>query len=145
VLALLTAAQPAAADPVAEIRALELAHNEAIAHGDVAALAATLSEDFTLITQRGFLLTKPQVLEGLANGAFRYEYRQVSDLKIRIYGEVAVVTGYSRYSGQQDGREYSDATRFTHVYARQHGHWFAVAWQVTSADELRSESQTPPT
>jgi ketosteroid isomerase-like protein len=132
------------ADPVGEIRALELAHNEAIAHGDVAALERTLSDDFTFITQRGFLVTKPQVLRGLANGAFRYEYRQISDLKIRIYGEVAVVTGLSLFSGQQDGREYSDANRFTHVYARQRGHWLAVAWQVTSADELLPESQTPP-
>src|SRR5215475_2598822 len=68
-------------DTTAQIRSLELAHNEAIARGDVAALGRMTADDFTYITPRGFVIDKKHMLSGLAHGSFRYEYRQLSDLK----------------------------------------------------------------
>ena len=120
----------------AEIRALELTHNEALVHGDAAALAQITADDFTFITPRGFLIDKAQMLKGVSDGAFRYEYRQIYDLNIRVFGDAAVVTGRSVHSGQQDGRELSDAYRFTRVYVHQQGRWVSVAWQTTREDDL---------
>jgi ketosteroid isomerase-like protein len=124
-----------------QIRALELAHNDAIARGDVAALERLTADDFTYITPRGFLIDKKHMLIGLAQGEFRYEYRQISDLKIRLYGGTAVVTGRSLHSGQRDGRDVTDAYRYMRVYVQQRGQWLAVAWQTTVDDEddLRRE------
>jgi ketosteroid isomerase-like protein len=131
------AAQSGASDAQAEIRALEIAHNAAIVRGDVSVVAILTSDDFTFITPRGLLVTKAEMLKGLANGAFRYEYREIYDLKIRTYGDAAVVTGRSVHTGQQNGRDSSDAYRFTRVYTREKGRWLAVAWQTTREDELR--------
>jgi hypothetical protein len=119
----------------AQIRALELAHNEAIARGDVAAVRRMTSDDFTLITQRGFLIDREHMLSGLARGEFRNEYRQISDLRIRLYGDSAVVTGLSLHTVQENGKESTDAYRYTRVYVRRSGQWLAVAWQVTVDDE----------
>ena len=127
-------AESSAADSVAVIRALEAADNEAIFHGDVAAVEKMTSEDHTFITPRGMLLTRAQMLDGVANGAFGNEYREVYDLSIRIYGDAAVVTGRTRLTRQEGGKDYSDAYRFTRVYVRQHGGWRAVAWQATRED-----------
>jgi len=124
------------ADAAAEIRALELAHNDAIARGDVATVARMTADDFTFITQRGFLIDREHMLSGLAHGAFAYEYRQLYDLKIRVYGDSAVVTGLSLHTEQlKNGKESSDANRYTRVYVRQNGRWLAVAWQTTVDDE----------
>jgi ketosteroid isomerase-like protein len=123
-------------DAVAQIRALELAHNQALVHGDAAALEKMLADDFTFITTRGFLFTKAEMLRGVSDGAFRYEYRQIYDLAIRVYGDAAVVTGRSVHSGQQNGRELTDAYRFTRVYVHRQGGWLAVAWQLTHEDDL---------
>lgn len=131
------AAQSGASDAQAEIRALEIAHNAAIVRGDVSVVARMTGDDFTFITPRGLLVTKAEMLKGLANGAFRYEYREIYDLKIRTYGDAAVVTGRSVHTGQQNGRDSSDAYRFTRVYTRETGRWLAVAWQTTREDELR--------
>jgi uncharacterized protein (TIGR02246 family) len=127
-------AEPSAPDPVAEIRALEAADNQAIFHGDAAAVEKMTSEDHTFITPRGMLLTRAQMLEGVANGAFGNEYREVNDLRIRVYGDAAVVTGRTRLTRQEGGKDYSDAYRFTRVYVRQHGAWRAVAWQASRED-----------
>lgn len=132
-------AQPPAQHAIEEIRALEAAHNEAIVHGDVAALERLTSDDHTFITQRGFLVTKAQMLKGLANGAFKYEYRQIYDLKIRVYGDAAVVTGRSVQSGQEHGQDFSDAYRYTRVYVRRQGRWLSVAWHVSRDEAYRPE------
>ena len=125
-------------DSVSEIRALEAADNAAIFHGDVAAIERMTSEDHTFITPRGMLLTRAQMLKGIANGSFGNEYREVDDLNIRVYGAAAVVTGRTRLTRQEGGKDYSDAYRFTRVYVRQQGAWRAVAWQATHEDELHS-------
>lgn len=130
-------AESATSDAAEEIRRLETQHNAAIAHGDVAALDKMTSDDYTFITPRGFLVTKAQILKALAKGEFRYEYRQIYDLKIRLYGDAAVVTGRSLYTGQNQGRDHSGAFRYTRVYVRQNGRWLAVAWQATRDEELR--------
>jgi ketosteroid isomerase-like protein len=140
-LSLLTGLRGAAAtadgkeEASAQIRALELAHNDAIARGDVAALGRMTADDFTYVTPRGFLIDKQHMLTGLANGAFRYEYRQLSELRIRLYGGTAVVTGRSLHTIQRNGRDSTDAFRYTRVYVQQGGQWLAVAWQVTVDDE----------
>jgi len=134
-----SAAVPAPGDSAAQIRALELAHNEAIARGDVPAVERMTADDFTYITPRGFLINKKRMLIGVAGGAFEYEYREIYDLKIRLYGDTAVVTGRSLHTVQKDGRDLSDAYRYTRVYVRQSGQWRAVAWQVTVEDEYELE------
>jgi ketosteroid isomerase-like protein len=125
-------AQGPASDAVAQIRALELAQNVAIAHGDAAAMAKVTSADFAFITPRGFLLSRAQMLQGLSDGQFAYEYRQISDLNIRLYGDTAVVTGQSLHTVQQGGREWSEGYRYSRVYVRQHGAWLVVLWHATS-------------
>jgi len=130
-------AQSPAGDAATQILLLESEHNAAIGHRDVSALDAMTSDDYTFITPRGFLVTKAQVLKSLANGEFEYQYRQIYDVKIRVYGDAAVVTGRSVYTGQTQGKEQGGAFRYTRVYVRQNGRWLAVAWQATREDQLR--------
>jgi ketosteroid isomerase-like protein len=137
-------AELASSDPSGEIRALEFAQNAAILRGDVSLVDRMTSDDFTFITPRGFLVTKAEMLRGLANGAFRYEYREIYELKIRVYGDAAVVTGRSLHTGQENGKDSSDAYRFTRVYIRQRGNWLSVAWQTTREDQLRTYSSLLP-
>jgi ketosteroid isomerase-like protein len=68
-------------DPAEEIRALEIARNVAIAHGDVSALDKMTSDDYTFINVGGQLHTKAEFLKEFATNAFKYEYRQIYDLK----------------------------------------------------------------
>jgi ketosteroid isomerase-like protein len=123
-----------AGDPAAEIRALEVAHNEALANRDVAALEKMMSEDFTFVTPRGDLRTRQDVLKAVAAGSIGNEYLESSDLRIRIYADTAVVTGRGVQTAQRAGKDYTDMFRFTRVYVRRGGQWIAVALQMTRLD-----------
>ena len=114
-----------------EIKSLEEARNQAVLHGDVAALDKMTSDDYTFITLRGELRTKSDILKGFASGSFHYDSRQVSDLKVRVYGDTAIVTGRSVQKGMENGKDYSGDYRFTRVYVKENGHWLTVALQTT--------------
>lgn len=126
-------------DPVEEIRTLENARNVAIARGDVVALDKMTSDDYTFITTSGQLRTKADVLKEFSTHPFKYEYRQIADLRIRVYGDAGVVTGCSAQTIQQNGKDYDDVYRFTRVYIRQKGHWLSVALQTTRLTAMPGE------
>jgi len=114
-----------------EIRSLEEARNQAIVHGDAAALERMTADDYTFITLRGELRTKAEIVKGFQSGSFKYDSREISDLKIRVYGDTAVVTGRSTQKGRENGKDYSGDYRFTRVYVKQNGRWVTVALQAT--------------
>jgi ketosteroid isomerase-like protein len=122
-------------DPTEEIRALENAFDEAIVRRDVSALDKMTSDDFTLVSLNGDLNAKAEVLKYFATHASEYEYRKTDNLRIRVYGDAAVVTGRTIETVQENGKGHSDAYRFTRVYIRQKGHWLLVALQPTRVAE----------
>ena len=119
------------AGAVEQIKQLEEARNQAILKGDAAAIERMTADDYTFITLKGELRTKAEIVKGFASGAFKYQFRTISDLNIRVYGDTAVVTGRSVQKGVENGKDYSGDYWFTRVYVRQNGAWMAVALQTT--------------
>jgi hypothetical protein len=116
---------------VEEIRLLEEERNQAILHGDSAALERMTSDDYTFVTLRGEMLTKAAIVQNFRSGAAKYQSREISDLNIRVYGNSAVVTGRAIQKGAENGKDYSGDYWFTRVYINQGGRWITVALQTT--------------
>jgi len=114
-----------------QIKSIEEERNRAILSGDAATLDRMTAEDYTFITLRGELRTKAEIVKGFQSGAFKYESRTISELKVRVYGDTAVVTGRSTQKGEEDGKDYSGDYRFTRVYVKDKGRWITVALQTT--------------
>jgi len=107
---------------------------------DPAAAAASfdkyLADDFTLIMPNGTLLTKPVIMEGWRSGATTYQKFDLSDLKVRIYGNTAVVTGVATNMGTQaDYKATYVPTRFTRVLVKRDGVWRCVSLQNTRIEQ----------
>ena len=115
-----------------QIFALEDARNKAIVNGDAKALDRLTSDDYTFINLRGGVQLKPEIIKGFASGSYHYQSRDITELKVRVYGNSAVVTGRSTQKGVEDGRDNSGDYRFTRVYVKQSGGWQAVAYQATA-------------
>jgi ketosteroid isomerase-like protein len=112
-----------------QIKSIEEERNRAILSGDAATLERMTADDYTFITLRGQLRTKAEIVKGFQSGAFKYESRTISELKVRVYGDTAVVTGRSTQKGEENGKDYSGDYRFTRVYVRDKGRWMTVALQ----------------
>jgi ketosteroid isomerase-like protein len=90
------------------------------------------ADDFTLIGPNGAVQTKAENLEGWRSGKTGYQKMDFSDVKVRIYGNTAVVTGIVKFLGEQAGVKYTDNQyRFTRVFVRQGGIWKHVLIQNT--------------
>jgi ketosteroid isomerase-like protein len=120
---------------VETIQKLEEERNQAILHGDAAALERMTSDDYTFITLRGEMLTKKEIVRNFRSGAAKYQSREISNLNIRVYGNSAVVTGRAVQKGAENGKDYSGSYWFTRVYVNQRGRWITVALQTTPIKE----------
>jgi ketosteroid isomerase-like protein len=73
--------------------------------GDSAALDRQLTDDFTAVGPLGFMLSKRDWLARFEGGALRYEDFHLEEVRVRQYGDAAVVTAHqsakASYQGQQ--------------------------------------------
>jgi len=103
---------------------------------DRAAAEAMLADDFVRTGPRGEVWDKSQTLanypaeDGAASRSAAFE-----DERIKVYGDVAVVTGLGVVKGaEKSGKTFELRNRCTFVLVKQGGRWRAVAAHQTRAD-----------
>src|SRR5713226_4001586 len=74
-----------------QIRAVFDQINDALLKGDAAAWGKLAADDFTGIGADGKVLNKAEVMDGHRTGKIKYESIDTSDIKVRVYGDTAVV------------------------------------------------------
>ena len=99
----------------------------ALLKADVAAWSRFLGDDWVLTYSDGTLVTKPMALADLKEGALKIESFQLDDLKVRVYGDAAVVTGLITEKSKFRDKDTSGRRRFTDVFVKLDGRWQAVA------------------
>jgi ketosteroid isomerase-like protein len=97
---------------------------------------AVLAADWSVIDMTGHVLTKAQVMQELGSGDRRIESGSVDDLKVRTYGDIAIVTGRSVLSGTYQGKRARVTQRFTDVFVKRDGRWQAVASKGTQVTAM---------
>jgi len=103
----------------------------AMMRGDVAMVADYLGDELTYTHSGGDTETKPQFLETLRSGRIKYDQIEPADVKIRMYGQTAVVTGRSTMHVRAGGQAQTFQIRFIEVDVLRDGRWRMVAWQAT--------------
>jgi ketosteroid isomerase-like protein len=122
-------ASPAANDAQKEILDLESRRFHAMQEVDVATLNEILSDDLTYTHSNGWQQTKAEVIGVLGSGELKYLSITTRDLKVRVYGESAVVTGHAMVRIKARGEEETLNICYLDVYVKQEGRWQMVAWQ----------------
>jgi ketosteroid isomerase-like protein len=116
---------------IREILDMERQAREASLRRDADFSQRTLAEDYVAITPRGQVTTKRDTLSARRSGQLRYDTIDVSDMVVRVYGDMAVVTARADVKGHQLGEDFSGPYRYTRVWVRRTGHWQAVSYQAT--------------
>ena len=99
----------------------------ALLKADVPAWSRYLGDDWVLTYSDGTLVTKPMALADLKEGALRIESFQLDDVKVRVYGDAAVVTGMITEKSKFRDKDTSGVRRFTDVFVKRDGRWQAIA------------------
>lgn len=118
---------------VRELERLESVWNNAHVQGDAAALEAIWADDMEIAVPRMPVMSKSAAATFAHSGRMKFQRYATSDLRIRLYGDAAVVTGRLQRTRTIEGREVSDDWRFTKVYIRQADRWRVVAFHASEA------------
>ena len=110
-----------------EIIALENRRFEAMTKADVQALEEILADDLVYTHTTARLDTKASFIEAVKSGRLNYKSFEREDVKVRQFGDTAVVTGQAKIHVGDNKFE----ARFLDVYAKRNGAWQMVAWQST--------------
>ena len=97
--------------------------NRAVLKGDVAAQERILHEDYEHYGSRGTVENRSQYLENRKTGRITYEALEWDDIKVRLYGDTAIVTGHSTAKGKDEKGAFDDQRLFTIVFLRRDGRW----------------------
>jgi ketosteroid isomerase-like protein len=115
-------------DDKANVLAVERSAANAFTKHDVVALNNAFADDATIISATGEILTKQQILQAVQN----INSVTVSDMKVRIEGYTAIVTGVETETGRNDNGAYENKMRFTDVLLKTKGVWKIIASQATA-------------
>jgi ketosteroid isomerase-like protein len=97
---------------------------------DAAALDKILADDWVGQNPAG-MATKTEALADLKSGDNKVESETLGDMKVRVFGDTAVVTGSDEEKSSYKGKDTSGHYTWTDVFVRRHGRWQAAASQGT--------------
>lgn len=107
----------------------------AMVEEDIESLEQFLADDLTYSHTTGWTETKSEFLATVESRKIDYVSMSPEDVEVRIYGDVAVMTGQSRMQGIVGDRKVSLTIRFLDVSRRAGDSWQLIAWQSVKIPE----------
>jgi ketosteroid isomerase-like protein len=120
-------------EPTAHFTALEEAFNAAMISNDVEQIAACISDDWVLVTPEAGPVSRERILSVIADGSLSHDMMVKNITRIKVYGDVAVVTGRGQNTGHFAGTPISADEWITDIYRKMGERWLCVLTHLTPA------------
>ncbi|MBC7601318.1 MAG: nuclear transport factor 2 family protein [Ramlibacter sp.] len=133
-VAVVAAVGAAAQSPAQTVRQLTKQADDwdkAIVRKDKSAIANNMSADFRQIDGAGDIETKASFLESVLDAKLTIDPYTVEDFEVRVYGDVALLSGRTRMTGAYEGKPFSSHYRYIDIYVRKAGAWRVASVQIT--------------
>jgi ketosteroid isomerase-like protein len=111
----------------ATIRALEMKWTQSYKERSIDILSSLLAEDFVITIEDGSIYSKAGYISHSADPSTRVQVAELSDLKVRMHSDTAIVTGAYHEKGESNGKAYEYHDRLTDVWMKVGGKWQVVA------------------
>ncbi|MES2018551.1 MAG: nuclear transport factor 2 family protein [Pseudomonadota bacterium] len=128
-------ATPEPANEIATLARQAHAWDGAIVRKDLPAIAANMAPDYRHIRDNGAVSDGAAFLAFMGSPKLLIAPYQVDDLDVRLYGDVALLSGTTRMSGSYDGAPFKSHYRYTDVYVKRGGQWRVSSVQITAIAE----------
>ena len=114
-----------------ELIKLEDEFARAVAGNDADALDGFLADDWIIVEPDGSIIDKARFLGVIRSGALSHESMESTDLRVRLYGNTAVVTALTTTKGKFMGQDFASCERATDIFVKQTDRWQCVFTQLT--------------
>ena len=98
---------------------------------DIATLDRLFAEDLVYQHSTGATDDKIRFIQAIDSGAVRYRRMERQEVKVRIFGDVAVITGRGRFEVTVNSNDSVVHIRFHSIWVKRAGTVQFVSWQAT--------------
>jgi ketosteroid isomerase-like protein len=133
----LVLARPASPGPIQaskaeqELLQIEREWQDALVKRDVATIERIEADDYMFTDPEGGVQDKATDIAQIKTGQLVFDSFKNDDMKVRVYGDAAVVTARSIVKGKFQDEDISGEYRSTDVFVKQQGRWRCVNGHVT--------------
>ena len=133
VLVSTTEVNASSADDANTVAALDLQYQAAVKENDAATMDKILADDFVLVTGRGKVYDKADLLKAAREKQVIYERQdeEAGSQKVRVWGDTAVVTAFLWVKTAQEGKPVDYKLWFSDTYVRSPTGWRYVFGQAS--------------
>src|SRR5258705_1569151 len=114
-------------DTAKSIRKLEEKWTESYKKRQIDILSSLLAEDFVITVEDGNTYSKSGYITHSADPSVQVDVAEISDLKVRMHGDTAIVTGAYDDRGKSNGKPYEYHDRLTDVWMKVGGKWQVIS------------------
>ena len=107
----------------------QAARLKATIDADIETLETYLADDLTYAHNTGWVESKSEYLVTVESGILDYLSATPRDVEVRVYGDIAVLTGLADMTGLYRGERVVLTIRFLEVSRRVGESWQLTAWQ----------------
>jgi hypothetical protein len=119
----------------AQIKTLADQGRESALKGDTSFVEKNTTSDYMAILPNGNMVGKAEVIQMRKNGDVKYESIDLSDQKVRTYGNTAVLNATANTKGTMKGNDISGTYHITQVWVKQGGGWKLANMQSTKVQQ----------
>ena len=109
------------------VRALELKWTESYKQRNIEILSSLLADEFVITVEDGSVYSKAGYISHTADSGTRVHVAEMRDLRVRVHGNTAVVTGAYHEKGESNGKPYEYRDRLTDCWVKTGGKWQVLA------------------
>ena len=112
---------------VREVQEIKRQYDVAQLANDAGWFERMLAEDYVFIGGDGSVTTKADFVREMRGKDLVWKSVAVKEMKIRVYGDTAVVTGRFFGRGQYKGASLDERQRFTSLWIKRSGRWQGIS------------------
>ena len=111
-----------------EEQLLAVAHawDRAMIGNDPESIGRFMADDWIIVGPDGSVGDKAGFLTLVASGALTHDVMTSEDIRVRVYGDAAVVTARGVSGGRYQSQPFREVERSSSVFVRQQGEWRCV-------------------
>ncbi len=121
---------------IAQFQKIDDEFNEAVISNKVEQIKKCVTRDWVLVDGMGGIIPQERFFDVLEQGLLSHQTMTKQVLRVKIYGEVALVTGRGQNTGVWQGQPMQADEWVTDVYIKENNGWLCVLTHLTPVKAL---------
>lgn len=105
--------------------------NNAVVSNNVDEIKKCITEDWVLVDSHGGIIPQERFFNVLEQGLLSHSTMTKEVLRVKLYGDIAVVTGRGQNTGTWQGKPIKADEWVTDVYKRENDKWLCILTHLT--------------